>query len=78
MNEYFFANYRLLTDDGIANHEFTKRLVGFRCPHTLHPYLHPAAGRRRGGGGKTHVGAGQSRCLRLKLQTDIAEEYRAK
>ena len=29
MHEYYFANYRLLTDDGIANHESTKRLAEF-------------------------------------------------
>lgn len=37
MHEYFFANYRLLTDDGIANHESTKRLAGFTTPM---PYTH--------------------------------------
>ena len=37
MHEYFFANYRLLTDDGIANHESTKRLAGFAAPM---PYTH--------------------------------------
>lgn len=37
MNEYFFANYRLLTDDGIANHESTKRLSDFAASM---PYTH--------------------------------------
>lgn len=39
MHEYYFANYRLLTDDGIANHESTKRLAEFAspmpCTHTF-------------------------------------------
>ena len=37
MHEYFFANYRLLTDDDIANHESTKRLAEFASPM---PYTH--------------------------------------
>lgn len=37
MHEYYFANYRLLTDDGIANHESTKRLAAFAAPM---PYTH--------------------------------------
>ncbi len=37
MKEYYFANYRLLTDDGIANHESTKRLANFAAPM---PYIH--------------------------------------
>ena len=37
MHEYFFANYRLLTDDGIAEHESTKRLADFAAPI---PYIH--------------------------------------
>ena len=32
MHEYYFANYRLLTDDGIANHESVKRLADFAAP----------------------------------------------
>lgn len=36
MHEYFFANYRLLTDDGIASHESARQLENFRqpMPHT--------------------------------------------
>ena len=37
MHEYYFANYRLLTDDGIANHESTKQLAEFAKPM---PYTH--------------------------------------
>lgn len=37
MREYYFANYRLLADDGIANHESTKRLADFTAPM---PYTH--------------------------------------
>lgn len=37
MHEYYFANYRLLTDDGIANHESAKRLAAFTDPM---PYTH--------------------------------------
>ncbi len=37
MHEYYFANYRLLTDDGIANHESVKRLADFAAPM---PYTH--------------------------------------
>ncbi len=38
MHEYFFANYRLLTDEGIANHESVKeRLSRFGSPM---PYTH--------------------------------------
>ena len=38
MHEYYFANYRLLTDDGIANHESTgDRLASFAQPM---PYTH--------------------------------------
>ena len=37
MHKYFFANYRLLTDDGIANHRSTKRLAEFAAPM---PYTH--------------------------------------
>ena len=37
MHEYFFANFRLLTDDGIANHESTKQLANFAAPM---PYTH--------------------------------------
>ena len=37
MHEYYFANYHLLTDDGIANHESTKRLADFAAPM---PYTH--------------------------------------
>ncbi len=37
MHEYYFANYRLLTDDGIANHKSTKRLDFFSAPM---PYTH--------------------------------------
>ena len=37
MHEYFFANYRLLADDGIANHESTQRLAEFAAPM---PYTH--------------------------------------
>ena len=32
MRAFYFANYRLLTDDGIANHESTKRLADFSAP----------------------------------------------
>lgn len=37
MHEYYFANYRLLTDDGIANHSSAKRLADFSTPM---PYTH--------------------------------------
>ena len=37
MHEYYFAGYRLLTDDGIANHESMKRLADFAAPM---PYTH--------------------------------------
>ena len=37
MHEYFFANYRLLVDDGVVNHESTKRLAEFASPM---PYTH--------------------------------------
>lgn len=38
MHAYFFANYRLLTDEGIANHESIKRqLAEFETPM---PYTH--------------------------------------
>ena len=37
MHEYYFANYRLLTDDGIANHESVKWLANFAAPM---PYTH--------------------------------------
>lgn len=37
MHEYYFANYRLLTDDGIAIHRSTKRLAEFATPM---PYSH--------------------------------------
>ena len=37
LQEYFFANYRLLTDDGIAKHESAKRLAEFTSPM---PYTH--------------------------------------
>lgn len=37
MHEFFFANYRLLVDDGIANHESVKRLANFVNPM---PYSH--------------------------------------
>ena len=32
MHEYYFANYRLLTDDGIANHHSMERLANFADP----------------------------------------------
>lgn len=37
MRAFYFANYRLLTDEGIANHESTKRLADFSAPM---PYTH--------------------------------------
>ena len=37
MHEYYFANYRLLTDDGTANHKSMKRLANFAAPM---PYTH--------------------------------------
>ena len=38
LREYFFANYRLLMDDRIANHESSKkRLADFAAPM---PYTH--------------------------------------
>ena len=37
MHEYYFANYRLLTDDAISEHESMKRLANFA---TLMPYTH--------------------------------------
>ena len=37
MHEYFFAGYRLLTDDGIAGHESVKYLADFATPM---PYSH--------------------------------------
>lgn len=37
MREFFFAGYRLRTDDGIANHESAKRLANFAVPM---PYTH--------------------------------------
>lgn len=37
MHEFYFANYRLLTDDAIADHESTRRLAGFAAPM---PYTH--------------------------------------
>lgn len=37
MHEYYFANYRLLTDDGIVDHDFTHRLGAFSAPM---PYTH--------------------------------------
>ena len=37
MHEYFFANYRLLTDDGVANHRSTMLLNNFVQPL---PYTH--------------------------------------
>ena len=37
MHEYYFANYRLLVDDEISEHESMKRLVGFDSPM---PYTH--------------------------------------
>lgn len=37
MREYFFANYRLLTDEGIAAHESAVRLADFAAPM---PYTH--------------------------------------
>ena len=37
MHEYFFANYRLLTEDGIANHVSAKLLAEFAAPM---PYTH--------------------------------------
>ncbi len=37
LRAFYFANYRLLTDDGIANHESTKRLADFAAPL---PYTH--------------------------------------
>ncbi len=37
MHEYYFANYRLLTDDGIARHESVKQLADFATPM---PYTH--------------------------------------
>ncbi len=37
MHEYYFAGYRLLTDDGIANHVSTKLLAEFAAPM---PYTH--------------------------------------
>ena len=32
MQEYYFANYRLLTDDGIAEQELAKHLAVFAAP----------------------------------------------
>lgn len=40
MNEYFFANYRLLADEGITAHKSTKRLENFKQPM---PYTHSFA-----------------------------------
>ena len=37
MQEYFFANYRLLVDDEISEHESMKRLANFVSPM---PYTH--------------------------------------
>ena len=37
MHEYYFANYRLLTDDEISEHESMKRLADFAAPM---PYTH--------------------------------------
>ena len=37
MHEYYFANYRLLTDDGVAARESAKRLADFAAPM---PYTH--------------------------------------
>ena len=37
MHEYYFAGYRLLTDDGITEHESVKHLAGFVSPM---PYTH--------------------------------------
>ena len=37
MREYYFAGYRLLTDDGIASHESMKLLADFAAPM---PYSH--------------------------------------
>lgn len=37
MHEYYFANYRLLTDDGIASRDPKKRLANFTA---LRPYTH--------------------------------------
>ena len=37
MHEYYFANYRLLTDDKNANHDSMNRLEGFAAPM---PYTH--------------------------------------
>lgn len=37
MHEYFFAGYRLLTDDGIASRDPKKRLANFTAPR---PYTH--------------------------------------
>ena len=37
MREFYFANYRLLTDDGIAEHVSAKRLTEFAAPM---PYTH--------------------------------------
>ena len=37
MHEYYFANYRLLTDDGVAARESTSRFADFTAPM---PYTH--------------------------------------
>ena len=37
MHEYYFANYRLLTDDGVAAYESANRLADFAAPM---PYTH--------------------------------------
>ena len=43
LNEFYFANYRLLTDDGIASHESARLLENFKQPK---PYTHSFTLRR--------------------------------